>query len=212
METEIKLEKRQNWKRRANLVKFLFNNNKNFNFLTERENEIMRMIHWDEMSIKDVSVKFGVNSSKISLELGKAEKRFSRIIFDSVNNYDEYFKSIYENHKEIRYLQSQNRILKEMILKDSDKREIDVRKKIEITELEVMKITIYDIDFSVRALNVIKGNFENVNTVADLFEVKDSELMKCRNCGIKSRNEIYQFFEKHGIDFKNKTLFKQYYQ
>jgi DNA-directed RNA polymerase alpha subunit len=51
------------------------------------------------------------------------------------------------------------------------------------------------LDISVRAYNVIK--YMGIVTVGDLLKITESQLLKERNCGAKTRNEIkYDIFEK----------------
>lgn len=207
MKSENKLQQNRNLRKRADLVKLLFYKNENFSFLSDRENEIMRMVHWDELSFKDISKKLNISEQRVSQISKKAEQRFRKNIFESLNNYAEYHLYVLEKSKEINQLESENRILKEIITKNLNKIDLDVEEKIKIHELEVMGMELIDMDFSNRAINGLRSNFHNLRTVADLFQLSDSDLMKCRNFGVKSLNEVYSLFHKHGIDFKTKKLF-----
>lgn len=76
------------------------------------------------------------------------------------------------------------------------------------SEQELQDMPIEDMYLSVRAFHILKlyrtkiftreVDYNNLK-VSDLKYLSESELMKCRNCGIKTLNEIKYFCRKAGI-------------
>ena len=65
---------------------------------------------------------------------------------------------------------------------------------------------IEDLDLSVRSYNCLKR--ANINTVGELTQKTEEEMMKVRNLGRKSLKEVVQKLREIGLDLKNSsTLF-----
>ena len=65
---------------------------------------------------------------------------------------------------------------------------------------------IEDLDLSVRSYNCLKR--ANINTVGELTQKSEEEMMKVRNLGRKSLKEVVQKLREIGLDLKNSsTLF-----
>ena len=65
---------------------------------------------------------------------------------------------------------------------------------------------IEDLDLSVRSYNCLKR--ANINTVRELTQKTEEEMMKVRNLGRKSLKEVVQKLREIGLDLKNSsTLF-----
>ena len=67
----------------------------------------------------------------------------------------------------------------------------------------VMEMTIEDLDLSVRSFNCLKR--ANINTVADLAEKSEDDMMKVRNLGRKSLEEVKKKLEELGLALKEVT-------
>ena len=65
---------------------------------------------------------------------------------------------------------------------------------------KVMEMTIEDLDLSVRSFNCLKR--ANINTVADLADKSEDEMMKVRNLGRKSLEEVKKKLEELGLALK----------
>lgn len=65
---------------------------------------------------------------------------------------------------------------------------------------KVLDMTIEDLDFSVRSFNCLKR--ANINTVADLAEKTEDDMMKVRNLGRKSLEEVKKKLEELGLTLK----------
>ena len=65
---------------------------------------------------------------------------------------------------------------------------------------KVLDMTIEDLDLSVRSFNCLKR--ANINTVADLAEKTEDDMMKVRNLGRKSLEEVKKKLEALGLTLK----------
>ena len=65
---------------------------------------------------------------------------------------------------------------------------------------KVLDMTIEDLDLSVRSFNCLKR--ANINTVADLAEKTEEDMMKVRNLGRKSLEEVKKKLEELGLTLK----------
>jgi len=65
---------------------------------------------------------------------------------------------------------------------------------------KALEMTIEDLDLSVRSFNCLKR--ANINTVADLVEKSEEDMMKVRNLGRKSMEEVKKKLEELGLSLK----------
>ena len=72
-----------------------------------------------------------------------------------------------------------------------------VRENRETTEPAALKLTIEELDLSVRSFNCLKR--ANINTVRDLISRTPEEMMKVRNMGKKSLDEVQKKLEMMGL-------------
>jgi len=73
--------------------------------------------------------------------------------------------------------------------------------KQEDSKLKKLETSIEDLDFSVRAYNCLKR--ANVNTLGDLVEKSELEMMKIRNLGKKSLKEVIDKIKDMGLKFRD---------
>lgn len=73
--------------------------------------------------------------------------------------------------------------------------------KQEDSKLKKLETPIDDLDFSVRAYNCLKR--ANVNTLGDLTEKTELEMMKIRNLGKKSLKEVIEKIKDMGLKFRD---------
>ena len=69
--------------------------------------------------------------------------------------------------------------------------------EVEYDTSKVLEMTIEDLDLSVRSFNCLKR--ANINTVADLAEKTEDDMMKVRNLGRKSLEEVKKKLEELGL-------------
>ena len=70
----------------------------------------------------------------------------------------------------------------------------------EVTKVKVLEMTIEELDLSVRSFNCLKR--ANIDTVEDLIERTEDDMMKVRNLGRKSLEEVIQKLESLGLSLK----------
>ena len=73
--------------------------------------------------------------------------------------------------------------------------------KQEDSKLKKLETSIDDLDFSVRAYNCLKR--AGVNTLGDLTEKSELEMMKIRNLGKKSLKEVIDKIKDMGLKFRD---------
>lgn len=73
--------------------------------------------------------------------------------------------------------------------------------KQEDSKLKRLETSIDDLDFSVRAYNCLKR--ANINTLGDLVEKSELEMMKIRNLGKKSLKEVIDKIKDMGLKFRD---------
>ena len=72
--------------------------------------------------------------------------------------------------------------------------------KQEDSKLKKLETSIDDLDFSVRAYNCLKR--ANINTLGDLVDKSELEMMKIRNLGKKSLKEVIDKIKEMGLKFR----------
>ena len=65
---------------------------------------------------------------------------------------------------------------------------------------KVLEMTIEELDLSVRSYNCLKR--AGINTVEELANKSEDDMMKVRNLGKKSREEVIQKLEELGLGLK----------
>ena len=73
--------------------------------------------------------------------------------------------------------------------------------KQEDSKLKKLETSIDDLDFSVRAYNCLKR--ANINTLQDLTQKSENEMMKIRNLGKKSLKEVIDKIKDMGLKFRD---------
>ena len=66
---------------------------------------------------------------------------------------------------------------------------------------KVLEMTIEDLDLSVRSFNCLKR--ANINTVGDLINKSEEEMMKVRNLGKKSFDEVKEKLQSLGFELSS---------
>lgn len=80
-------------------------------------------------------------------------------------------------------------------------RHVVVEKDVSGKSEKILEMNIEDLDLSVRSYNCLKR--ASVNTVGDLTEKTEDEMMKVRNLGRKSLEEVIQKLESLGLSLKS---------
>lgn len=98
-----------------------------------------------------------------------------------------------------RILRDHFKIFTDLSENDSDKPTV-VQPKVEQTD-NTLNITIEELDLSVRSFNCLKR--ANINTVADLINKSEDEMIKVRNLGRKSLEEVKLKLQAMGLGLAN---------
>jgi DNA-directed RNA polymerase subunit alpha len=85
-------------------------------------------------------------------------------------------------------------------LSDDAKKETIMVERQETIKEKVLEMTIEDLDMSVRSFNCLKR--AGIDTVEDLTKKTESEMIKVRNLGKKSLEEVIQKLESLGLTLK----------
>ena len=123
------------------------------------------------------------------------------------SNYDKLIMNVYTNGslKPEDAMKKGSEILIEhfkIIAKVDDIEDITgvMSAKQEDSKLKKLETSIDDLDFSVRAYNCLKR--ANINTLGDLVEKSELEMMKIRNLGKKSLKEVIDKIKDMGLKFR----------
>lgn len=124
------------------------------------------------------------------------------------SNYDKLIMNVYTNGslKPEDAMKKGSEILIEhfkIIAKVDDIEDITgvMSAKQEDSKLKKLETSIDDLDFSVRAYNCLKR--ANINTLGDLVEKSELEMMKIRNLGQKSLKEVIDKIKDMGLKFRD---------
>ena len=71
----------------------------------------------------------------------------------------------------------------------------------EDTKEKILEMTIEELDLSVRSFNCLKR--AGINTVEDLINKTEEEMMKVRNLGKKSLDEVINKLHSFGLDLRS---------
>ena len=66
---------------------------------------------------------------------------------------------------------------------------------------KILETTIEDMDLSVRSFNCLKR--AGINTIADLVDKTEDDMMKVRNLGRKSLDEVKKKLDEFGVSLKS---------
>ena len=66
---------------------------------------------------------------------------------------------------------------------------------------KLLDMPIEEMDLSVRSYNCLKR--ANINTVEDLTKKSREDMLKVRNLGLKSIDEVYEKLTEYGLSFRD---------
>ena len=76
-----------------------------------------------------------------------------------------------------------------------------MKQNVDDAKTKALEMSIDELEFSVRAYNCLKR--ANINTLQDLTEKSENEMMKIRNLGKKSLKEVIDKVKEMGFSFRN---------
>ncbi len=140
-----------------------------------------------QLNYKDpIEVEFETKELEFLLKiLDKTKKDCSDNIREEYESLENKFKAIY------------------LLDKQPDERNVQQIKNLffpinEISADNAHNVKISDLQFSLRTFNCL--NRANIKTLAELVCLSQSELLKIRNLGIQSMNEIIDVLSKHNLE------------
>lgn len=166
--------------------------------LSEREADILSMLFKDNMSLDDISEKIFLTRVRTIQLLNKAT---NRIIY-RINQ----LEKMYNLSNDALSLRTENELLrkqnKELYMKFLRNQELnDLKSNTNVQhflkygyDIKDLKMSYLDFDLSVRTLNCLK--LADILTLEDLLVYKKSDLMKFRNFGKKSLDELCDWLEE----------------
>ena len=76
-----------------------------------------------------------------------------------------------------------------------------MKQNVDDSKTKALEMSIDELEFSVRAYNCLKR--ANINTLEDLTQKSENEMMKIRNLGKKSLKEVIDKVKEMGFSFRN---------
>ena len=76
-----------------------------------------------------------------------------------------------------------------------------MKQDLDDSKTKALEMSIDELEFSVRAYNCLKR--ANINTLQDLTQKSENEMMKIRNLGKKSLKEVIDKVKEMGFSFRN---------
>jgi predicted DNA-binding protein YlxM (UPF0122 family) len=172
-------------------------------FNTEKHTLILKMFLKENKSIEELANEFDISRARVSEILNKSTNRiihFTRQLFKAHGIERDTLALLRENE----LLKSHNTQLYEKFSREKEalvsKQFLSstaakhfIQHKLDIRDLKKNIIHELDTDLSVRTLNCLK--MADIETLEDLLEYKKSELLRFRNFGKKSLDELCYWLE-----------------
>lgn len=167
--------------------------------LTNLEQEVLRKVLLDDKTFAEIADERQLTSGRIKQIFQKAIKRLTNFI-GTIDEKLSKYNEVVEKYSEMEALL--NEYKKEENLRNTKKNIIEsFPKKIQ----KLLQTKISDTILSARVKNICEnGNIwgEGVKTIEELIQLGSKNLLKYRNCGKKSIDEIDEFFKKNNLDWK----------
>lgn len=171
-------------------------------YLTQREFIILRLRNEQNLTLEETGKVFGVTRERVrqveAKALRKLENRRKEIICEDLWEQNEKIREQYEKElNELEFFTTKIKGVNEWIKNNAPQ---DVKQTIEEMYKYNDPRSIDELDLSTRAYSCLKR--ARINTIQDLKEKKLSDLMKIRNMGRKSLQEIIS--QLNGLKIKLK--------
>lgn len=167
--------------------------------LTEREQKVIELYYFEEMTLEEVGKVFSVTRDRIRQIIAKAIRKLrhpSRRNILSIG--------IGEWNRQQEIAKEQERLEEEAMHKAFIERlgkKAEVVIKGDVLPHEALEASISDLELSVRSFNCLKR--AAYTTVADVLKANQYELMAVRNLGRRSLTEVvkntYEYFQRNGM-------------
>lgn len=166
-------------------------------FLTSREEVALKGYYVKGYTLEAIGLQLGVNRERIRQILAKAIRKMKRPSRLDVLKYGKELIEEQENVVElIMQIKGKKQFLEQMNV------ELDEKIKNIMINGEVSPLTsIRELDLSIRSLNCLRR--ADINTLGDLLDKTEEDMMKIRNLGRKSLKEIIRTLDDMGLHLKD---------
>lgn len=178
--------------------------------LTPREEIVLTNTYVNHKTLEEIGKEYGITRERVRQILIKALRKI-KVHKKYFEIGDLAYPEIYEKEQRDKYIEeikskwtyeSAKKIVEEYEMTNED-----IKKK------NLLDTPIEDLDFSVRTYNCLKRAYRRdyatglrvydyINTLGDLIECEDVDLMKIRNLGRKSLKEIIEKVHSYGFKLK----------
>lgn len=172
--------------------------------LTEREYQVIEYTYSDGLMPFQIGDKLGITAQGASSTLRKAERKIllSKILNVKFNeSLDEYTKI----KSEYEFVKNQMDMMNK-----SHKEKFEKIAHIPRGDARILAVRIIDLDLSVRSLNVL--NAVDIDTVGDLIQYKRNDLLRFRNFGKVSLQEIDNLLDNLGLEYNTELIPRETYK
>lgn len=168
--------------------------------LTEREQSVLMRRFQQKMTLEQCGKEYGITRERIRQIEAKALRKLRHptraAMMQAVPKTE-----MQRQAGEYADLQKENEWLKKALETLMEK--MGVERKIVSADMVRAEIPIEELDFSVRSYNCLRR--AGVYTLQDLAELDESKLMRVRNLGRRSLEEIKAKLAERGIELKGET-------
>ena len=163
--------------------------------LTEREREVLRLRFEERLTLEKIGEQFNITREYVRQIEAKALRKLhqpTRIVRMKVYKYEQIVDYVNENNA----LKSKNTHLEYLVQRT--KTGGGLCEQLEL--IEVRDIKRDGLDFSTRTRNALCR--AGVNTLGEIADLRESDLLRFRNLGVKSLNEIKEVLSSYGLVLK----------
>lgn len=175
----------------------------NYKFLNSRDWYVLLKIIQDKGNTNELCEKFNLSKQRVH----QIFERSLRLLVNMVKKYKHSYLLMDSINAENHSLKLQNKELVKSLnyitlnynkLTESKKIDLDYLLEDSRKDLSILSKHIYDLDISVRLLNCLKcADIENVSDILKFY--KKNDLMRLRNFGTKSLEEVKELLENYGL-------------
>jgi len=162
--------------------------------LTEREADILKMRYSEKMTLKQIGKIYGIGQERVRQIEAKALRKMRHpsrtVLYKSVS-----VKEFRDQKEAYQKLSADYELIRTAF------ENIAAKPASQIVEIsEILQTPIEEVNFSTRTYNCLYR--AGKNTLGDIVEMTERELMNVRNLGRKSADEVKQVLKEYGLELK----------
>lgn len=169
------------------------------NFLTEREKDILLKYYKENLTLKEIAIKYDLTTERIRQIIRKSMRKLSvPYRLDIIKYGYEYINKCKElmNEEKIKYEEKVKQIANKTELLDKMIQTDEIKK-----DIKEILTPIEELNLSVRSYNCLHMRTK-YKYIEEMQNITSGDLMKIRNLGRKSYNEIVNKLLEYRIDVK----------